>query len=215
MTNLIRRFALVICILAFAAQASAEVVLLSQSRAVSGYACLWSCSGEDPDIISAPDFGLFEEAISLDEYDSMSWAYGAATQNSEIQTGHLSIHGSASAHGSSDFEVFFEVSTPTPFSMVGTLVRTGVGYSRLRLEWNGELYLTIGAPDGGSDTVVNEEGILEPGAYTLTVSTTFYADADYDYPGSSGSGSFDIDFFLETPVGVDEMAWGQVKALFR
>ena len=35
MTRLIRRSALVICILAVAAQASAEVVLLSQSRSVS------------------------------------------------------------------------------------------------------------------------------------------------------------------------------------
>jgi hypothetical protein len=36
MTSLIRRSALIICILAVAAQASAEVVLLSQSRSVSG-----------------------------------------------------------------------------------------------------------------------------------------------------------------------------------
>lgn len=231
MTSLIRRSALVFCILAVATQSSAEIVLLGQSRSASVYAGAWSWFADfSSDSITAPDFGQFEEEISLEASSGMAWGLGSATQNSEIQTGHFSIHGSAAAvayapgppepgyaegHGTSDFEVRFEVSTPTPFSLAGTLARSGVGYSGLQLERNGEPYLSLSAPDGGSVMTVGEGGILEAGDYTLTVDTTFYAYADYDYPGDIGSGSFDIDFFMETSVAVDEMSWGQVKAMYR
>ncbi len=98
MTSLIRRSALVICILAFAAQASAEVVLLSQSRSVYSAAETWGFEGYS-DSLSAPDFGLFEEniiAVATAPWDG--FAQSSATQASEIQTGHFSIHGSASAY---------------------------------------------------------------------------------------------------------------------
>ena len=84
MTRLIRRSALVICILAVAAQASAEVVLVSQSRSVYADESNEESSGS----LSAPDFGLFEESIYLVSYDPLGY-WLAATQNSEIQTGHF------------------------------------------------------------------------------------------------------------------------------
>jgi hypothetical protein len=156
MTRLIRRSALVICLLAVASQASAEVVLLSQSRSVSGDGTLGERSGwfgndytliaSDDITISAPAFGLFEEEISI---DLTSNNLVSVTQDSEIQTGHFSIHGSAavtaflwppscdfqvpcrwSEHDSranSHFEVLFEVSTPTSFNLAGSLTSTFTG----------------------------------------------------------------------------------------
>lgn len=242
MTSLIRRFALVICILAFSVQASAEVVLLSQSRSVFGYAeasgaDFWPVVVSDSDSLAAPDFGLFEEEISLEVDAIEGYSAVSATQYSEIQTGYFSIHGSSTAvdiwsycvdvscgHGSgivhSDFEVLFEVSTPTPFSLIGTLAATydsiygvveGNHIASLQLDRDGGPYLSFDIDTNGEITV-NESGLLEPGIYTLNVKVSSRA---ISWSGGRGHSSFDIDFFLETPVATDEMAWGQVKAIFR
>ena len=121
-------------ILGLAAQASAQVELLSQSRSVYAYV-----DDESPVSLSAPDFGLFEENLVL-AWSCIGHYCGHllnATQNSEIQTGHFSIHGHTS--GSvwdeqgyytsggvrSDFEVLFEVTVPTPFSLIGSLASGG------------------------------------------------------------------------------------------
>jgi hypothetical protein len=221
MERILRRTALVICILAIGAQASAEVVLLSQSRSVYAY----DGFDETSDSLSAPDFGLFEESIIL----SWNQAYFFfATQNSEIQTGHFSIHGHtegglwdlqgyyADGQAHSDFEVLFEVTVPTPFSLIGTLFHWGgnnsysTANSSLHLDWNGAPYLSFSSSDNQEEIVVSEHGILEPGAYTLTVNAMVMVEWE-DY----GASRFDFDFFLETPVAVEETTWGQVKALYR
>lgn len=228
MTRLIRRYALFICILAVTTQASAEVVLLSQSRSVYGNAeahGTWGLEALDSDSLAAPDFGLFEEELSIEAVGVEAWARVSVTQNSEIQTGHFSIHGSSTAidfatytdfswvFGSahSDFEVLFEVSTPTPFSLIGTLATTGGDVASLQLDRDGAPYLSFNI-DINSEIAVNEGGILEPGAYILTVN----ASSSYlTFGGGGGSSSFDIDFFMETSVAVEEISWGQVKAMFR
>ena len=65
----------------------------------------------------------------------------------------------------------------------------------------------------GRTGVCSEDGILEPGTYTLTVNALTQI---FPYGSDTGGSSrFDIDFFLETPVAIDQMAWVQVKALFR
>jgi hypothetical protein len=265
MTSLIRRSALIICILAIGAQASAEVVLLSQSRSVSGdgtfgersgaYGNAYTLIASDDISILAPDFGLFEEEISIDLTRNN---LVSVTQDSEIQTGHFSIHGSAAVTASlrsayldwiylqsddvdtranSHFEVLFEVSTPTSFSLVGSLASTYTGtefgwwdidddldfelVASLQLDRDGVPYRSFSASyiisePGEEIAALSEFGILEPGTYTLTV----YASSCF-YLGRAGPAtanmfsSFDIDFFLETPVATDEMAWGQVKALYR
>ena len=145
----------------------------------------------------------------------------SSTQSSEIQSGHFSIHGSATAgaeadgwfygadagsYASSDFEVVFEVSTPKLFSLAGTLARSGAS---LQLDRDGAPYLSFD-PVGNDVITVSEDGILEPGAYTLTVNAMAYAQTYFEQ-----FSSFDIDFFMESPVAVDEMSWGQVKSLFR
>ncbi len=245
MTSLIRRSALVICMLAVAVQASAEVVLLSQSRSVFGYAeayGFWGLEASDADSLTAPDFGLFEEEISLEAaaYDAyVGYSAVSATQYSEIQTGYFSIHGSSTAvdvwsycgddgvnfscgfgYGivHSDFEVLFEVSTPTPFSLIGTLAATypfnfveGNHIASLQLDWDGGPYLSFDIDTNG-EIAINESGLLEPGIYTLIVKVSSRADS---WSGGRGYSSFDIDFFMESPVAVDEMSWGQVKSLFR
>jgi len=244
MERIIRRFALVICMLAIVAQASAEVVLLSQSRSVFGYAEAYGFSGpgaSDSDSLAAPDFGLFEEEISLEADALEGYSSPSATQYSEIQTGYFSIHGSSTAvdvwsycgddgvnyscgfgHGivHSDFEVLFEISTPTPFSLIGTLAATydsiygvveGYHIASLQLDRDGGPYLSFDIDTNG-EIAVNESGLLEPGIYTLIVKVSSRADS---WNGGRGYSSFDIDFFLETPVATDEMAWGQVKALYR
>jgi len=266
MERLIRRSALVICILAFAAQASAEVVLLSQSRSVSGdgtfversgpYGNVHTLIASDDITISAPEFGLFEEEISIDLTNNN---LVSVTQDSEIQTGHFSIHGSAAVTASlwpascyyyecrydevdsranSHFEVLFEVSTPTSFSLAGSLASTYTGtefggydigtplefgqIASLQLDRDGVPYLSFSAnqnfPEPGEViAAVSEFGILEPGTYTLTVYASTYFDLLNleGYATANIFSSFDIDFFLETPVATDEMAWGQVKALYR
>ena len=235
MERLIRRFVLVICMLAVAAQASAEIVLLSQSRSVSGFAAASDPNfgyEEDSDTILASDFGLFEEEISIDVYSSWSSAHCSAAQNSEVQTGHFSIHGSAAtavdpdwwsasggnAVGRSEFEVIFEVLTPTPFSLIGSLATTkydrgSFGGAELQLDLDGETYLSFYVHNDDDDLSVSEVGILEPGVYTLILNATTDADSG-EYPAGSSS-SFDIDFLMVTPVATDEMAWGQIKALYR
>ncbi len=269
MKRLIRRSALAICILAVAAQASAQVVLLSQSRSVSGGGTLgsWWYSGlngdytliaTDGDTISAPDFGLFEEEISIDlTSNPIFGSLVSVTQDSEIQTGHFSIHGSAavtaswpaggsvsygywfsevSSGANSHFEVLFEVSTPTSFSLAGSLATTYTGtdiggydigtfefeqIASLQLDRDGVPYLSFSvdqSPYTGEEiAVVSEFGILEPGTYTLTVYASTYIEFYSDEDNATGSSfsSFDIDFFLETPVAVEETTWGQVKAMFR
>jgi hypothetical protein len=242
MTNLIRRSALVICLLAVAAQAGAQVVLVSQSRSVSGYAeayGFWGLEASDSDSLTAPDFGLFEEEVSLEAVSPSAWSRVSATQDSEIQAGHFSIHGNSTAtdiganydefeplnaigYGSvhSDFEVLFEVSTPTPFSLIGTLATTyasiygtveGYNIASLQLDRNGGPYLSFDIDTNG-EIAVNESGILEPGIYTLIVKASSLAES---ITGGRGYSSFDLDFFMESPVAVDEMSWGQVKTLFR
>ena len=219
MTSLIRRSALVICLLAVAAQAGAQVVLVSQSRSV--YADAWLLDYHS-DSLSAPDFGLFEEDISASAASPFDgFAVGSATQVSEVQTGHFSIHGTASfdaqdggwsnpiyahSNGRSSFEVLFEVSEPTPFSFAGALAHSGAS---LQLDRDGAPYLSF-EPEGNNEIIsVSEVGIFEPGAYTLTVKATASTE------GGSQNSSFDIDFFLEAPVAVDQMDWGQLKAMFR
>ena len=99
MECMIRRSALVVCILVFAAQASAEVVLLSQSRSVFAVAWVSPVGMWSSDSLSAPDFGLFEEDVSAFGWGPWgSEAEGFATQVSEIQTSHFSINGTASAN---------------------------------------------------------------------------------------------------------------------
>jgi hypothetical protein len=230
MTKMIRRSALVIYILAMATQANAQVGLVSQSRSVSVHLSDFAHA----DSLLAPDFGLFEETVSGSYW---GWFYGdpsfsfVASQGSEIQSGHFSIHGHTESwvdpgDGAwptsivmhSDFEVLFEVLMPTPFSLIGTLVTaesaTGSTISSnsagLDLGRNGTPYLSFSTV-GNEEIAVSENGILEPGVYTLTVKAFRY-DAGSYLPGSS---SFDLDFFLETPVAADEMAWGEVKALYR
>lgn len=230
MTSLIRRSALIICILAMATQANAQVELVSQSRSVSVYSSDFAAT----DSLLAPGFGLFEETVS--GYWS-GWFYGdpsysyAASQDSEIQSDHFSMHGHTESwvdpgDGAwppavvmqSDFEVLFEVLMPTPFSLIGTLVTTesatgptiSSNSASLHLGRNGVPYLSFSTV-GNEEIAVSENGILEPGVYALTVHAYRFDSASY-LPGSS---SFDFDFFLETPVALDEMAWGQVKAIFR
>jgi len=230
MTRLILRSALVICVLAVAAQASAEVVLLSQSRSVFGDAL---ASGPlegsfwESDTLSAPDFGLFEEEISFEVSVSHAHASCSSTQNSEIQTDHFSIHGSASASGSaahsstglssagSDFEVRFHVSTPMPFSLIGSLASDiGDSPTFLHLQWNGETYLFFSLDDNDEITI-SEAGVLEPGDYTLTVSAHAAGGVLTGDGFLISSSSFVIDFFMGAAVAVEEMSWGQVKALYR
>jgi hypothetical protein len=240
MTSHIRRSALVICILAFAAQASAEVVLLSQSRSVFGYAeayGFWGFEASDADSLTAPDFGLFAEEISPGVVSNSAWSRVSATQDSEIQASHFSIHGSSTAidigefydefeplngvgigNVHSDFEVLFEVSTPTPFSLIGTLAATypvnfveGNHIASLQLDRDGWPYLSFDIDTNG-EIAINESGLLEPGIYTLIVKVSSRA---ISWSGGRGYSSFDIDFFMESPVAVDEMSWGQVKSLFR
>ena len=222
MTRLIRRSALVICMLAIAAPTGAQVVLVSQSRSVSVDATVTIWGWWDSHSLSAPDFDRFEEDISA--FSQGTWysqAAGFAAQFSEIQTGRFSIHGSASAyavesgwvehgigvgHGGSSFEVLFEVLEPIPFSLAGALAGSGAS---LQLDRDGVPYLSFD-PDGNNEITVSEVGVLEPGSYNLTVNATASA-----YQSSSQDSSFDLDFFFDTPVATDEMAWGQVKALYR
>jgi hypothetical protein len=242
MERILRRSALVICILVVAAPASAQVVLVSQSRSVFGYAEAFGFSGpvvSDSDSLAAPDFGLFEEEISLEVDASEGYSAVSATQYSEIHTGYFSIHGSSTAVDvwsycgddgvnfscgfgggivHSDFEVLFEVSTPTPFSLIGTLAAAytynfveGHQIASLQLDRDGGPYLSFDIDTNG-EIAVNESGILEPGIYTLIVKASSRADS---WSGGQGYSSFDIDFFMESPVAVDEMSWGQVKSLFR
>jgi len=224
MTNLIRRSALIICILAVTTQASAEVVLVSQSRSVHGFAHAWGFFLEDlsdTDSRSTLDPGLFEEGISIRADASYTGAGCSATQDSDIQASHFLIRGSADAdaHGGaeqtgsgdsisgSDFDVRFEVVTPMLFSLTGSLTS-----SSLDLDWNGVPYLAFDSRNAG-EIAVSESGLLEPGVYTLTViaSASAYAEG-YSYDISSSS--FEIIFAFGGVVAVDETSWGAVKALY-
>lgn len=226
MTSLIRRSVLIICMLAVAAQASAEVVLLSQSRSVYGYVYAWSGTfpDQDSEFLSAPDFDLFDEEINIGAYTLNASADASSIQESDIQTGHFLIHGSATASalggdwiepgsgyadGRSDFEVIFEVVTPELYSLTGYLV-----FASLQLDWNGEPYLSFNL-DGNEEISVSEDGVLEPGTYTLTVNASAEAESESNEYYSFESTSFDIAFEMETAVAVEEMGWGQLKALFR
>ena len=61
--------------------------------------------------------------------------------------------------------------------------------------------------------MVNEQGILEPGVYTLTVNAvTEVIEIWHPEPFTS---SFDIDFLMVSPVPVQETTWGQIKSLYR
>jgi hypothetical protein len=269
MTSLIRRFALVTCMLAIGAQASAQVELLSQSRSVEGSVWLtqWTfcCGGfgspeviaTDGNTISAPDFGLFEEEISIDLASPINPTLGSVasvTQDSEIQTGHFSVQGNAAVAASYQsssfeyvsraecyFEVLFEVSTPTSFSLAGSLINTytGTGFlteeylwgydvgdvqheqiASLQLSRDGVPYLSFSVAQdlipGEGIAAVSEFGILEPGIYTLTV----YASTNFGFFGADNttmdmSSSFDIIFDLGATVPVEEMGVSQVKAMFR
>lgn len=219
MRSLICRSALVICLLAVGAQARAEVVLLSQSRSVyASGAVLWASS----DSLLAPDFGPFEADIRAVGVGTLGgFAEGSATQVSEIHTGRFSIHGRASAAaqnggwsnveyaqstGRSSFEVLFEVSQPVLFSLAGVLAHSG---TCLQLDRDGASFLFF-HPDGKNEIAVSEVGILPSGAYTLIVNASASAQ---EYGGQDGS--FDIDLFLEVPVAIDQINWGQLKALFR
>lgn len=270
MTNLLRRSALVICLLAVAAQANAAVALLSQSRSVSGSlgAFAGSCDAGwfwfDDGTISAPDYGPFEENVSVDAGGVYPLSSVTTTQNSEIQTDHFSIHGSAAASvviggtivhervpgvvgmdvgagcsvgsvtGDSDFEVLFEVSTPTSFSLAGSLASTlaflgGGGDSlsccppdggstvaaSLQLDRDGAPYLSFYLDNDNSQIAVSEGGILEPGTYSLTVNGSAGAWVANQIGEANAFSSFDFDFFLGTSVSVEEWSWGRVKAAFR
>jgi hypothetical protein len=140
------------------------------------------------------------------------------------------------SRANSHFEVLFEVSTPTSFSLTGSLASTYTGtdfsyydtgthelIASLQLDRDGVPFLSFSAAlnpyePGEEIAVVSEFGILEPGIYTLTgYASTYFnlANYEYDFATANMFSSFDIDFFLEAPVPTDEMAWGQVKAIFR
>jgi hypothetical protein len=183
-----------------------------------------------PDSSSASDFSLFDETVG-DSWSSGfggaddDWGWFSATQTSEVQTSHFSIHGiadggSGSERGSyiessahSDFEVLFEVTTPTPFSLVGSLATAGGGafnnIAGLHLDWNGAPYLDFSAGNN-EELDVNEGGVLEPGAYVLAVSAWNLSYGD----NAGASSQFDIEFEMGATVPVEEVGVSRIKAMF-
>jgi hypothetical protein len=106
---------------------------ITQARRVEAYSFDYNSPipGSDHQEAVAPDFSLFDVTLDSNYY----MGHGSASQLSEILTSNLAGHGTASGGGSSFdnggggsslFDVTFEVTDATPFTLSGQLLANSI-----------------------------------------------------------------------------------------
>lgn len=205
--------ALVVLTTAFANSAVASVALISANRSISGVGI---------DLVGSPPNQSYVEipgSIAANGFDpfNQTLVLGAVQPFVAKQTSAISVFGFsgvgeafatnafikntkvASGSGGSDFKVEFAVDEPTPFSLVGS-VESVLGFpfgaGLVRLDGPGIELIFANLKDNKNLVTFNENGILAPGAYTLTA----FADAfDPGPPGANAHGKFQFNFLIPSP----------------
>ncbi|MFQ5413456.1 MAG: hypothetical protein ACE5E6_03260 [Phycisphaerae bacterium] len=202
-------------VLAAQSAVSAQTIgVLDQLRFTQVVAGVGGCDEPVMDEEFAPDTAPFMSEI-LAEQDC-NGEYGAvwAFQNSEINASSLlatggtftKINGGGMAgglvHGNSEFDIVFDLATPSTFSLTGVItVEPTVQVDTLFFVAS----VTLTGPNGVVvfDAVVDsfdvmaslpfdEQGVLEPGGYSLTVSALTQFDAGETPDIAVGGASFDV-----------------------
>lgn len=198
---------------AFATSSGASVALISADRSISGVGIDLIGSPpnqtyvEIPGSIAANGFDPFNQTLVLGVVQPF-----VAKQTSTISVFGFSAAGEAfatnafakntkvaSGSGGSDFKVEFAVDEPTPFSLVGS-VESVLGFpfgaGLVRLDGPGIELIFANLKDSKNLVTFNENGILAPGAYTLTA----FADAfDPGPPGANAHGKYQFNFLIPSP----------------
>lgn len=198
------------------------IVPITQDRSVQTGGFVEACGfAQDLDAIeNAPDFGLFDTQV-LGTVDCAQ-AHGVAIghQRSSIGGSLITVSGGAHAESAatlpntifigaaSDFNVTFELTEESEFTLDGRLSGLAIGSSSVF--WGANVGLTanpgpnsevivvrsIGANGdalSSDQAVLSESGVLAPGVYGLFVSSQSIIDAPFD-PNARVTSSFRLDF---------------------
>ncbi len=179
-----------VLILATLAPASlGQATYISQDRWIS----VIDCNASPPQIIAAPDFGLFDE-VMYSSYTSSS-----AEQTSTLQPWFIKATGNGRGRkqngccgaGKSHCSVVFDIVEPTAWTLKGYIY----------VACNGDAFWKLGGP--GVNLVfkkqfpevgfvqLDESGILDVGTYEVAVEA---GSGCSGYPGGGCVASFDFDF---------------------
>ena len=140
--------------------ADAQVTLVSQTRNVQANAC----TPPQTQFQSAPDFNTFNGVVAITFCPSGPPGFANAIQNSTLSASQFTCTQQATSTGNAGsdnrFQVAFDVTQPTNFSITGTTNRASTS-------------VTLTGPGGSvfapiSNTTRTETGLLVPGRYTLT-----------------------------------------------
>jgi hypothetical protein len=212
-------------LLGAAAAGAALINPVSQTRTIFAEANGYDGSNwiRDSQTDGAPDFGLFDSAVTAQVDIPGGTVIASATQLSAIGSASVSARGSAVAHfgpdfsfsvttAHSDFELTFDVLQPLTFVLTGYVVVS----SPFLLPTQGEAGVTLrGGP--GNQMIVQfgiadfghqfgyGEGELLPGQYTLTANSRIFNDWIVDGYGSdplSASYEFDLSVVPEPATGL-------------
>jgi hypothetical protein len=171
---------------AFTAGAHAQIEYVSQNR--------WIEADTDYDalMISAPDFGVFDESVELTtEYEAGEGWFkeitASAEQYSMLESDRIYVTGagwgetgppagSTTSWGNCHFEVVFEIQELTTYQLTGSFW-AGSWFKR-RADSPGDCYYSFTGPSinmqehnsaGSIYATFDEAGVLEPGLYTFVI----------------------------------------------
>jgi len=189
---------------------------------------------EDVHEMIAPDFMPFVamvEATTQDPGGMYCDAHAEASQNSEIQADRLlgsggssgigdngssGQYGNAIAQGISEFDVTFEITQDLPYTLSGSISRSGFNSfpSSVALRDGIGGYIHHFVFDMQSPFVIdfNVQGTLVPGQYRLTAIAST-SPGPPNRPTDSGSYEFELAF--GQPTAVEPTTWGRIKAQLR
>ena len=183
----------------------------------------------DGDLVSAPDFGLFDMNIGGSAFTNAGSGSGSASQVSIIGddsimasgvasgAGDGGFGGSGSGFGSSNFSVTFDLMQAVDYTMSWSIGAFGIGN-------NGIAGVSLVGPGG---TVISSEvdnssdddmamGTLMPGQYTISAWAGGSGFGDEFFISSSSDGSFDLNFsVVPAPSTAALLAVGGISAIRR
>ena len=228
-------FAASAALLACGTAEAQTIIPVSQERFISTAVNASHCDGEFlGNFDEAKGFEPFVSFIETTHGCDLSFAFGAAGQQSQIDLNSMTALGSAAAEAvagipnvihvfaDSFFEVTFEVPSASEFALGGELSAAGGepvlwSFALVRLVGpRGDLifeHTVAPGPNGEPNTEsIEQMGGLEPGQYTLQAEASVGIDSEVP-PRASGEASFDFTFEVAAACPADLDGSGDVGIL--
>jgi hypothetical protein len=209
------------------ANANAGIAIVSQTRTVSANAQVFGPGNEsDSESVThtAPDDGPFDEGAGATATTSGGDCLAGANQISTLGANELHAIGNcgmyaeafnaqafASCHAASVFDVTFEVSVASPFTLSGFL--SGYDFGNSTIEFTGPDGTLYDVTTFNEEVTFHETGTLEAGEYRLFARSNGSASAGLET--SYASGDYNVTLAVAGSVSVDPATWAQIKGAYR